>query len=147
MERGHKIVFDDFVPTNGVVYSSTAELDQELGRFDQLALFCVLGNVPGASNSTTPAKFYVFLSHSGDGETFVVKNGSSGPPPSNPEVTITYASTSPPTAAVVGWGSDPNTTVDPPTPFLRYVRLNVYMTGFKDRLHARIYATQRDQGG
>lgn len=146
MEQGHRLVFDDFIPGNGTEYRSSAELDQTLGAYDQLALYCVLGDVPAATN-TNPGKVYVYLSHSGDGETFVVKNGASGPPPANPEITLTWTSSvAAPTTILTAWGSDPNTTVNPPTPFLRYVRVNVYMTGFSSRVHVKVYATQRDQG-
>jgi hypothetical protein len=143
MERSHLLAFDDFVPTNSVVRTSSWELDQKLGKFDQMALFCVLSKVPAPPPSST-AHFYVYLTHSGDGETFLPKNGTGGPPPTNSEIDIPW--TAAPAGPLVAWGSDPNALVNPPTPFLRYVRINVFMIGSTAPVHARVYVTQRDQG-
>jgi hypothetical protein len=137
----HLLAFDDFIPNNGTPYTSDFQFDTRLGQFDQVALVCTLTNVPAAVGTNT-AKVLVYLTHSGDRETFIPKNGTGGPPPTNPEVSITW--TAKPASGLVGWGSDPNTLVSA-TPSLRYVRINLYMTHSSGPVRARVYATLRDQ--
>ncbi|HVY46099.1 MAG TPA: hypothetical protein VHB21_09480 [Minicystis sp.] len=139
MRCDHLVVFEDFI-ANATEYHSDAELDLRLGRFDQIALYCALSDVPAASFGT--ATVSVWLSHSGDGATFVAKNGSGGPPPSNAEITFNW--TTKPSTALTGWGSDPNANITPATPMLRHVRVNIYMQNASGPVRARIYATLRD---
>lgn len=142
MRCDHLVAFDDFLAANTTVYESDASLDLRLGEFDQIALILVLQDV-GAASGTNTASVSCWIEHSGDGQTFLPKNGSGGPPPSHAEITVNW--TTKPGAAVSGWGSDPNLTINPPTPLLRYVRIRLYMQNASGPVRARVWATLRDQ--
>ena len=143
MRRDHLLVWDDFVSVTSTIYQSSALLDEKLGRFDQLALFCGLTDVSAPTSGTST--LWVWIAHSGNGETFLYKTASGGIPPTNPEITFTW--TTAPAAALVQWGSDPNALANPSTPFLKYVRIYIAMTNVSKPVRARVYVTQRDQGG
>jgi hypothetical protein len=140
MRKDNLLVWDDFIPANATIYETSSAFDDKLGKYDQLALFAVLLDV--VAPATSPAHFYGWIVHSGDGETFVQKNGTST---ADAELKVSWTGT--PAAALVASGSDPNTNVNPPTPFLKYVRLQFTMSGSAKPVRVRVYATQRDQGG
>ena len=138
MRRRNQLVFDEVIPAQtgqSRRYSPRSnQFDWLPGEFELASAIFVL--VDEAVVATT---FELFIEHSADGKTWVPKNatGATG----DVQVSVSTGTTNP------GWGSDPGILVNPPTPFLGFVRFRMYFQAIVATGHVKVYVTQRDQGG
>jgi len=119
------LVFDEELSGTGP-YSTSHELSESLGRYDQLSIQAVVDKV-SAAGATLSAQ----IQHAADGRSFVNKNTS-------PELVT------PPLAVAttnIASGGDPSL-----APTLGYVRLAISLSA-SINAHVKVYVTMRDQGG
>lgn len=134
MRRSNFTAFNEFLPlgtTSTTPAYTSAELNNKLAHFDQLALQVIIDNVSGTSVGT----FDLFVEHSADGRNFVaLTTGATG------DVhTATSLST---TSVNLAYGK-----IDGTTPLLGYVRFRMQFSNTTTAAHVHVLTTQRDQGG
>jgi hypothetical protein len=136
--RANLLVFDDYVPLNTIsanpVYTS-AELQQALALFDQIAVQVVIDNVTRGG----PAGFSLNIQTSGNGRNFANLNSGG-----TPEVSIAASPGLSSTATTVAAGSYPGA-ISSGGAILGFVRFAIQFTEATTAAHVKIYVTQRDQ--
>jgi hypothetical protein len=144
MLRNQILVFDEFIPNNGVATYTHERFNHVLGAFDQLALMAVVDNV----STTTTDGFDIWVAHSADARQWLYR-GNEQTVRTHPPLSIALnGDIHWPTSSLVrnapnlGLFRDPGT-----TPLLAYIRLELAFTGTATSAHVKVYAVQRDQGG
>lgn len=123
MRKMHMLVFDDFVVSSTTSFTR-AELNDQLGSVDQLAIHCITDQV------TTAGTITVRLQHSADQLNWANKNASA-------EISGAAIATS---ATNVTFGNDAGA-----TPSLGFVRFSILITT-STQAHVKLWVTGRVQG-
>lgn len=124
MRKFNALVFDEYVPTQTQVFTSSVT-DDRLGAPNTLSLFAVVDNVSGANGTLT-----VQIQNSADRRNWVPKSVSNTPEINGAGIT--------PGATTVLQGFD----AAPSNGTLGYVRLAITVAGVT--AHVKIYVTGRD---
>jgi len=142
MRQFNITALDDYVVASGIsaaVYSKE-NLNDQLGRFDALAMFIVMDTWDPLQTGASQANMQI--QHSGDGRLWVnktsycVSTGGTG----NPETGVSGV-TIDNTKQWATWVVDNANAA----PSLRCVRMKFWFTGVITKGHVRIYVTARDR--
>jgi hypothetical protein len=134
MRMLNKLVFDEYIPAaNGqaAAFVTSNDLNEELGRSDQIAWQLIADNIAG-TGWTTSATMTCRLQTSADGRNWVDKTGST-------DAVATFNVAPSTTTLAIAVGSDQGL-----TPSLGFFRLQIWFSAASIAAHVKVYATARD---